>query len=55
MRGNSSVKMCQICDTIGIHEGCSARKLLEYSKSDNIASLPHWQICVLGETILENN
>ena len=41
MRGNRSVKMCQICDTIGICEGCGAWKLLEYSKSDNIATVYH--------------
>ena len=56
MRGNRSVKMCQICDTIGIREGCGAWKLLEYSKSDNIATVYHIgkHVC-LGKTIQQNN
>ena len=35
------VKMCQICDTIVVHEGCGACKLLEYSQADNIATVYH--------------
>ena len=42
VRGNRSVKMCQICDTIRIHEGCGAWKLLEYSKIDNITTVYHF-------------
>ena len=41
VRGNRSVKMCQICNTIGICEGCGTWKLLEYSKSDNITTVYH--------------
>ena len=29
VRGSRHVKMCQICDTIAVHEGCGACKLLE--------------------------
>ena len=33
--------MCQICDTLAIHEGCGAHKLLKYTQADNIARVYH--------------
>ena len=41
MRGRRGVKMCQICDTLAIHEGCGACKLLKYTQADNIATVYH--------------
>ena len=40
-RGWKDIKFCQICETVGLREGCGARKLVELNPTTQIAYVYH--------------
>ena len=37
VRGRKDIKICQICEAVGVREGCGARKLVEFNPTTRIA------------------